>query len=127
MKKTLLNEEKEEEEGNVVPFSIVTGGKDDNRDWLEKLPRGSVFICKAKGMNQLALEEYHVVYTIRNPKVLKDTKGLQETLRPKEVYYLLLYNLNEPEVYLWVNTKEFSKVFDFIFLLKEGKEEQWEE
>lgn len=94
----------EEEEGNVVPLRVVTGGKGTDENWLSKLPVGTVFVTRPKKMQVPFLQILEVVYH-------------------GEKYSILLDNLNDGK-YAPVDTRMFSLTYDLFEIKYEPKEEE---
>lgn len=69
-------------------------------DWLSELEADTVFICEPIHPNDPnpLLQEYVLIF--------KGEKGIK-----------LLANLNEPEVYVWVNPKKFCAIYQLVEIL----------
>lgn len=83
-------------------------GIEQPTDWLSKLEEDVVFICEPLHPNDPnpLLQEYILIF--------KGEKGIK-----------LLANLNEPEVYVWVNPRKFCALYQLVEIL--GKKNEFNE
>lgn len=81
-----------EEKSNVVPLTVIGGGKGGDHPWLLDRPVGSNFLCKSN-KSEVDLFEYWI---------------LGKTLSNRSFKIVLVKQ--DAEVHYWVDPIEFSKV-----------------
>ena len=97
-------EQKEQESAKIYAFpTVVTGGKEppglDN--WLMRLNKRCVFLCRPKQLGSFDLREFHVIF--------KAARSV-----------LLLVNISEQETYHWVDADRFVHEMELVEILNDG-------
>lgn len=93
---------------NVIPI-IGRKGTNSNPptgvDWLSKLPVDTVFLTKEINGKNPKVDEFHVIY--KGEKAVK-----------------VLVNLNEPEVYLWLDPIRFCELYELVEVVNDPDTKQ---
>lgn len=97
----VLNQREEmEENNNVIPFSVVPGGKGPkNKNWLQELNKGCVFLCKP------------VKTDTKEPNFI-----LYEYIKFSQLdlaVQLVSTNNQHSPTFMWVDSEEFCSRFEF--------------
>lgn len=109
-----IEEEKLNEDTNIIPFSVVFGGKEPpDGDWLSDKPIGTVLLIKERNKpNQM----YYLEISIFNK--IDGAIGI-------------IFEVVEDGAYRgtkrWVNPKEFTKAFSLVDILRTPPEEPKED
>ena len=97
----------EEEQDNVLPFRVITGGKPPSSDnWLLSIPEKSVFLARRKDNSRVDLIEYTVIKSF------------------PEAVSLHFWDDHLHPCYMWADPTSFSKTYEFVKYLREGPEEE---
>lgn len=91
-----------EEEAEIVPFTLLTGGKGTGKEWLTSLEEGTIFLVSPIGPKTYVLIPFI--------KIRNSARG----------NCLLLSNINNKEEHVWVEPIYFCECFKLKEILVEG-------
>lgn len=98
------------EERQYGHLRVLTGGKGPTEppstNWLSRLHKGTVFLCKKRNTTTIFLLQYHVLHKSTYSVMLLDNLSSSTT-----------------DIYLPVDPIEFCKQYDLHEVLAEGQEE----
>ena len=80
-----------------------TGGPEKPKNWLKDLEVGIVFVCKGRDKNPMCME-FHVIN--QRDKLTK-----------------LMSNLNEKDIYSWVDHELFTEAMELVDILGKDPED----
>ena len=114
--KTAKEDELKMENDNIIPFErahLLTGGKGPPNDtWLTKIEPGTTILVQKRPFQGQPREALCMEYTVVRH---------EEDTELKTKVTLLYSDLNPPEMYIWVNSLEFSKITDLVLKSKAKK------
>jgi len=95
-----MTEAKKNEDHEVVALRTITGGRGGDKNWLAKMPVGTVFLCKREAQGCI-LTQFHVVSKYKKSA-------------------LLMSNYPGPDFRVFVEMSSFSTENELVEIMKDG-------